>query len=107
MASVTFARPRMTVGLTNDYFSTFLTPLNPSPILGFESAKEIDQPFDVSTNLVDWTIGPVVTNWVKRYDGHFLSEVKLPVSGSGGEFYRLRPTETPAGSTPGNSVPTR
>ena len=106
MASVTFARPRMALGLTNDYF-TDLPQLNPSPILGFESAKEIDRPFEVSTNLVDWTIGPTVTNWLKRYDGHFLSGVEIPVSGSGPEFYRLRPTGTPAGSRPGISVPTQ
>lgn len=100
MASVTLAQPRMTVCLTNAYFSNLLQ-LDATPILGFESAKVIDQPFEVSTNLVDWVVGPSVTNWLKRYDGHSIAGVAMPVSGATGEYYRLRQTEATAAQSGG------
>ena len=89
MASVKLAQPRMIVSLvTNDYFG------NPSPSvtasLTFESAEEIDRPYEVSTNLVGWTLGPSLTNCFKRYDGHYESGLVLPISGSNREFYRLK-----------------
>lgn len=106
MANVPLTQPRI---LT--YFNPDGSPaVPPSPValaLAFESDSEIARPFEFSTNLVDWQVGPAVTNWGGGYSGSLLAILPVPVSGSDREYYRLRPPETATEQKAGPQVLSR
>ena len=106
MANVPLTQPRILTYFNYDG-SPAVPPLPVAVALAFESDSKIARPFEFSTNLVNWQIGPAVTNWGGWYSGSLLTILTVPVSGSEREYYRLRQPDAAAEQKAGSKALSR